>query len=197
MAGTQTGAIPITIFQVVGSANALPQQRRMPEGASKTFHIGVPVVLSSGYIQESGAITTATPAIIGFSSEAAHNLTSAGVAPIGGSGTTYGSVQNQTGAVNVPLGAPMADGNCGVFIANNETIMVGKTDDACTLAATQVGSQMGLTKDSGSGQWFVDSQIASGATGAVVEVLQLVDAVGTVGGRVSFRVILSAQGLGL
>lgn len=197
MAGTQTGAIPFTIFQVVGSSDALPQQRRMPEGASKTFSVGVPVVLSSGYIQESGAISTGTPAIVGFSSQYASNLTSAGVAPFGGSGTTYGKVQNQANAVNVPIGAPMADGNCGVYIANDETIMQGKTDDAHALAVTDVGSTFGLTKDTGSTFWFVDATITVVGSGAVLECLQLIDPVGTVGGRISFRVIGAAQGLGL
>ncbi len=197
MAGTQASAIPFTIFQVVGSSDALPQQRRMGEGASKTFHVGVPLVLSSGFLQESGAISSATPAIIGMSSEFAHNLATAGTAPFGGSGVTYGSVPNQSSAVNVPIGAPMADGNCGVYIANNTTIFQGKTDDACTLAATNVGVIYGLTKDTGTGQWFVDTTITTTGGGACVEVLQLIDAVGTVGGRVSFRVLDAAQGLGL
>ncbi len=197
MAGTNTSAIPITIYQVVGSSDALPQQRRMPEAASKTFHVGVPLVLSSGYLQESGAISTATPAIVGISSEAAHNLASAGVAPLGGSGTTYGSVPNQTSAVNVPMGAPMADGNVGTYIANNETIFQGVTDTAHTLAVTDVGSIFGLTKDTGTGQWFVDTTITATASGACVEALQLIDAVGVAGGKLSFRVLSAAQGLGL
>lgn len=197
MAGTQAKSIPFTIYQIVGSSDAAPQQRRMPEAASKTFHVGVPVVLSAGYIQESGAISSGTPAIIGMSSEPAHNLASAGVAPQGGSGVTYGSVQNQTSAVNVPIGAPMADGLCGVYIANNTTIFQGVTDDACTLAVTNVGVIYGLTKDTGTGQWFVDTTITSTGSGACVEVLQLIDAVGVVGGKVSFRVLDAAQGLGL
>lgn len=197
MPGTQTGAIPFTVYQVVGSSDALPQQRRMPEEASNTFKVGTPVVLASGYITDSGAISSGTPALVGFSSEFAHNLASSGVAPAGGSGTTYGSVQNQASAVNVPIGAPMADGNCGVFIANNETIMTGKTNDAHTLAVTDPGSTFGITKDSASGFWFIDTTITSPASGAVAECLQLVDPVGTVGGRISFRIISAAQALGL
>lgn len=197
MAGTQTGAIPFTVFQVVGSSDALPQQRRMPEEASNTFKVGTPVVLASGYITDSSAISSGTPALVGFSSEFAHNLASSGVAPAGGSGTTYGSVQNQASAVNVPLGAPMSDGNCGVYIANDETIMVGKTDDAHTLAVTDVGSTFGLTKDSASGFWFIDTTITVVGSGAVALGLQMVDPVGTVGGRLSFRIIDAARALGL
>lgn len=197
MAGTQTGAIPFTVWQVIGSSDANPLGRRLYEGASKTFKFGVPLILSSGYLQESGAITGATPAIVGFSQQPGSNLASAGVAPLGGSGTTFGSVQNQASAVNIPIGAPMADGLCGVWIAGNTTYFQGISDDAHTVAVTDVGATFGLTKDSGSGQWFIDTTITATGSGAVLECVGLVDAVGTVGGKLAVRMTNAAQALGL
>lgn len=192
----QTGAVPITIWQLLGSTAALPQQKRLPEGASKTFKVGVPVVLTTGAIAESGVITGAAT-IVGFSSEPAHNLTTLGTAPIGGSGTTFGSVPNQSSAVNVPIGAPMADGNCGVYIASNETIFQGKTASNYTITGATRGAIFGLTKDSGTAQWFVDTDITAANSGAILEVVDLVDPVGTVGGQVAFRVTNVSQAFNL
>jgi hypothetical protein len=156
---------------------------------------GVPVALASGYIQESGTISSTGNTIAGISQQAGDNLASAGAAPVGGSGLTYGKVPNQTSAVNIPIGAPMADGNTGVFIACDNTIFQGVTDGAHTNAVTDVGSIFGLTKDSTTGNWFVDTTITTAGGGACAEVTELIDAagigafgVGTTGGRVAFKI---------
>ena len=196
MPGTQTSAIPFTVYQTPGVGVSSPVINHAPEAASKTFHIGVPVVLSSGNLQESGAISTAVT-ILGFSAEAGHNLGTAGTAPVGGSGLTYGSVQNQTSAVNIPIGAPMADGTCMYFVGNNLTLFQGVTDAAHALIGTDVGSIFGLTKDTGTGQWFVDTTITTANGGAILEVVALIDAVGVLGGKVAFRVTNAGQTLGI
>jgi hypothetical protein len=126
--------------------------------------------------------------------EAAHNIGTSGTAPIGGSGSTYGSVPNQSAAVNIAIGSPMADGACGAYVANDLTWFVGVTDSSHTTVAGDVGSIFGLTKDTGTGQWFVDTTITSSGSGACVVVMEIVDpigtgnnGVGTTGGRVAFK----------
>jgi hypothetical protein len=197
MPGTNTAAIPFTVYKVIGGAgNALPLLRRLPEAASKTFNYGVPVVSAAGYIQESATISSSSVAIAGVSQQAGDNLATAGTAPVGGSSTTYGSVPNQVSAVNIPMGAPMVDGNCGVLLAADSTIFVGVVDAAHTTTATDLGSIFGLTKDSTTNNWFVDTTISAASSGACVEVTDFVDPVGTglngnttttTGGRVGFR----------
>src|SRR6266704_1632440 len=104
MPGTQAAAIPITVFKVIGSSSALPTMQRLPEKATLTIKFGTPIALSSGYLIERTAIDGTTKVVAGISTEAGHNLASDGVAPIGGSGLTYGSVPNQSAAVNIPIG---------------------------------------------------------------------------------------------
>ncbi len=182
----QTAATPITVWKVIGSSDALPTIQRLPEKATLTIKSGTPMALSSGYLIERTAIDGVTKVVAGICLEAGHNLAADGTAPIGGSGLTYGSVPNQSAAVNIPLGAPMADGLMGLLIACDTTIFQAKTDDAHTVAVTDVGSIFGLTKDSTPGQWYVDTTITSAASGACVEVTEVID-LGTVGGRVAFK----------
>src|SRR5262245_53121015 len=136
MAGTQAAAIPITVFKVQGSSDALPLIRRLLEKASLTIKRGTPVVISSGYIIERTAIDGVTKVVAGIVGEAGHNLAADGTAPVGGSGLSYGSVPNQSAAKNIPLGAPMADGRIETLVAVDNTIFVAKTDDAHTVAVT-------------------------------------------------------------
>lgn len=196
MPGINLTATPITVWKVKGNSDALPQLRRLLEVAALTVKIGTPVVVSAGYAIERTAIAAVSAIIAGFTTEAAHNLASSGVAPQGGSGLTYGSVQNQPSAVNIPVGAPMADGALGVDIADENTIFQGDTDTAHALAVTDVTAIYGLTKNAGNGQWFVDTTITVEAAGACVEVLELISPVGTLGGRVSFRVLNTYQQFG-
>jgi len=184
-------AIPIKVVKVLGSGPIQPAARRLPEDASQTFLSGVPVYVdSTGYLAVVAAITASGSVIAGFSSEPAHNLTSDGVAKT----LTYGSVENQANAVLIPVGAPPSDGACGVWIADDLTIFVGKTLSTHALAVTDVGLIYGLTADT-NGQWFVDTAITTVNGGAVVEVTELIDAVGTLGGKVAFRVLRANQQL--
>jgi len=204
MAGTNTSAIPFGIWKVIGSSDALPLTQRLPQNTSQTFNAGTPVSLSSGYIQATGTVNSTTVVIAGIAQQPGDNLSSAGVAPIGGSKVTFGSVPNQTAAVNIPIGAPMADGNTGVYVANNNTIFYGVVDGAHTTAAADIGSIYGLTKDGTTSNWFVDTTITTAGGGACVEVLEFVDPVGTgfqgsttttTGGRVAFRFTMAYQQL--
>lgn len=194
MAGTQADALPFYVRRVTGSSDALPQTQRLPEKASLTIKRGTPVVLSSGYIIERTAIDGVTKVVAGIINEPAHTLAADGTAPVGGSGLDYGDVANQPNAKNIPVGAPMADGKIEVTLANDTTRFIGKTDDAHTVGVADVGSIFGLTKDTASGQWFVDCTITSAAAGACVEVTDIID-VGVVGGKVEFKFTRAYQQL--
>jgi|SRR5215831_4220349 len=195
LAGTNTTASPVQVYQVLNATHALPYILRLPEKASITVNAGTPVVVSSGYLIERTAISTNTSVIAGITMEAGHNLSADGAAPVGGSGLSYGSVPNQPSAKNIPIGAPMADGNLGIYVACDETIFVASTDTAHTLAATDLMSTWGFTKDSTTKNWFVDSTITTQATGGCCEIIGLVDPIGTAGGRVAFKFVKAFQQL--
>lgn len=188
MAGSVGATIaPFYCIQTV-SGNS-PSVRRLPENALKTFVQGAPLVFSAGYLQESAAIAADTTKIVGFANENAHNLASAGV---GGSGATFGSVQNMASGKNIIVGSPPQDGNIGVEIAVDDNLFVGYTDLAHTLAVTDVGTAYGLTKDAVSGFWFVDTTITAG-NGAILVIVGLYDPAGTLSGRVIFKVAKANQ----
>jgi hypothetical protein len=147
------------------------------------------LVLSSGYAVESAAISTAVK-ICGFSNEPSHNLAAAGV---GGLGATYGAVPNQPSAKIIIVGSPPQDGYIGCELAVEDTLFLGWTDSAHTLAVTDPGSIFGVTRDSTSGLWFVDTTITAAGSGAILECVQLYDAVGTVAGRIIFKVCKANQ----
>lgn len=191
MPGTGSGTtIPITVYQVKGNSDALPQTKRLLENAGETFMIGVPVYVdSSGYLAVSPTINT-TNVIAGFSQEFGHDLATDGTPKT----LTYGSVQNQPNAVNIPAGAPLSDGACGVFIADENTIFQGESDSGVT-AQDQIGDLAGLTADT-NGQWFVDKTITSAGSGAIVEIVALIDPAGTAYGKVAFRITRAGQQFG-
>jgi|SRR5262245_31604585 len=195
MPGTQTAPIPFVIYKVIQASDQLPYVERLPEKAALTVKRGTPVVLSGGFVIERGAISSVATAIVaGVTDEDGHNLITDGTAPVGGSGLTFGSVQNQPSAKNIPIGAPMADGTLGTLVASDENIFVGKTDAAHTVAATDLGTVVGITKDATSGLWFVDTTIVTLATGGVVEIVEPIE-IGVVGGKVAFKFIRPSQQL--
>ena len=196
MPATSGKAQPIYPQKVLigGTANAV--MRRLLEKASQTFKIGVPVQVeaASGYVQECAAITNAATALIaGFASEFANNLSSNGVAKT----LTYGAVQNQSSAVLIPQGAPPNDGTMGLHEAVDSTIfqgVLGNGSDGtlAVIAATDLGAIYGLTKDAGNGFWYIDNNKTTVAGGACVQIVELVDAVGTLNGRLAFKVLHAA-----
>lgn len=191
MAGTQALAEPIVPYKALQVNAANFGMMRVAEEAGDEQYIGTPCVVDGGYAQESPAISGATELIAGFTSEAAHDLASNGVPET----LHYGAVQNQPDAVNIPIGAPLSDGKLGFYTANDQVWFKGKTDDAATLAQDMVGDIAGLTKGS-NGFWFVDTTITTTAGGACVEIVELIDAIGTVGGHVAFRVLEARQQFG-
>jgi hypothetical protein len=181
------------VWRVNNATHALPQILRLAEGVGITVNVGTPVVVMAGYVVERTLVASTDQPIAGFTVEAGHNLTANGLPPIGGSGLYYGQVPNQINARNVPLGAPMADGALGVYMATDETIFVGKTDSPHALAYADIAQLYGMTKDPTTGNWFVDTTITGASTtttpGLLVQPITLVDPIGTLGGRLAFRVI--------
>jgi len=199
MAASSIVAQPIYPQKVLIGGTAQAVQRRLPEKASQTFKIGVPVQVevATGFIIECAAIVSAATAkIAGFATEFANNLASSGVAKT----LTYGAVQNQSSAVLIPVGAPPNDGTMGLHEAVDSTIFIGvlgngATAANATIAQADLGAIFGLTKDAGNGFWYIDNNITTTAGGACVQIVELVDAVGTLNGHEAFKVLHAAQQL--
>jgi hypothetical protein len=139
--------------------------------------------------------SAATAIIAGFSQEQGHNLAVSGV----GKTLTTGQIPpNQPAAVVQPIGAPISDGTCGLWVADDTSLFIAVYGDSTTaanavLAQVQVNSIRGLVKDAGNNFWYVANDITTTAAGACVEILFLVDPIGTLNGRVAIRVTHAAQ----
>lgn len=153
------------------------------EAAAQTFFKGTPVQLAaSGFVQAWDGITI-NAGILGVAMEDAHNLASNGAGapgaftPVGfpGTGTTFGQVQNQPSAVNIPEGAPLSLGYILVNEANLDTIFIAQCDNstnsgAVTPTQATFGQQFGLTKDA-SGHWYIDFAKTIPGTNTVLTVI--------------------------
>jgi hypothetical protein len=202
MAASSGVSRPIFAYRIKNNATGVAEIQRIGEKAGQTFLQGTPVQVdvagATGFIIANPAIVSVATAIIaGFATEFGHNLAVSGVGvPL----NTGQSVPNQTGAVIVPIGAPAVDGTIGFAVANDISTFVGVYGDSNTaanavLAQVQVGAIRGLTKDAGNNFWYVDNFITTTAAGACVEIISLIDPIGTLNGRVEFRVTHAAQQL--
>lgn len=140
---------PIRFARLV-QGSGMPPMVRAPEGASKTFAQGVPVVLSSGNVQE--AAFGGSEVVYGFSMEPAHNLSVAGTEEQGYSEATP---VNQTGRT-IPVGAWMKDGKCQVVLATGNTVfraklLVGQVFTQALVSTTRYA----LKKDTT--YWYIDN----------------------------------------
>jgi hypothetical protein len=160
--------------------------------------VQVDVAGATGFLIACPTISSvATAHIAGFSQEAASNLSTSGIAQ---TQNLTNKVPNQTNAVITPIGAPPNDGNCGVQLAIPQASFQAKFGDSsdntlAVLAQAQVSGIFGLTKDATTGFWYVDNHITATASGACVEVVSLIDPVGTLNGRVEIIVLNAAQQL--
>lgn len=176
-------AVPIVPVQTI-SGNQFNANRFIEE-ATQTFLYGTPVQIASGdggwEVWAGTAATDSGTFISGISYEAAHDYSVLGVPPLPyqpvvgtGSTTTFGSVQNQANAVNIPMGAPFTDGRIGVWLPTRDTVFsgtFGTSGSPTTPAVTNVGQSYGLTIDSNSKYWYVDAGKTS--TDAVVLIVGL------------------------
>jgi hypothetical protein len=200
VAATVGVATQITPYRVSITGQGTQPSQRMLEKAGQTFQQGVPVQVdvagATGFIIECPSMTSAATALIqGISQEAASNLTTSGVAQT--QNLSY-KVPNQPNAVVTPIGAPPNDGTVGLYIGMDQQTFVGLLGNSTTaanaiLAQSMVDSLMGLTKDATTGFWYVDMIKTTVGAGACVQIVSLVDAVGTLNGRVEFRITKAAQ----
>jgi hypothetical protein len=154
------------------------------EAASQTWPAGAILELngSGNTIVWDGS--TLTGVILGISVIGGYNYSSAGAgaSPLYGSigfpgGTpTFGSVPNQSSAVNLLHGSPFANGLSIVSIAQLDTIFEAQVDASTgsTYAATTslIGTQIGFTKDAG-GTWYADLAKATPGTNTVATIISL------------------------
>lgn len=202
MPATTGKAQPILVYQVLTGSAGVAQQDAIFEKATQTFLQGTPVQVdvagATGFIIACPVMTSvATANIAGFSTQPGANLTTSGVAK------TQNLTQvppNQTLAVITPIGAPPNDGKSYFSVASDDNTFQGIFGDSsdntlAVLAQAQVGGIFGLFKDPGNSWWYVDNHVIALATGACVEIIALIDPIGTLNGRVQFRVLEAAQQL--
>lgn len=172
---------PIEVVKTTNNTTEITDTK--PEAAGQTFLLGTPVQLTAGNVAAwDGA--TVTAGILGIALEDAHNLGSAGLGfpgpftPVGfpGTGTTFGSVQNQPSAVNIPEGAPFVIGGVVYAQADDNTVFRGQTDNntgaATTPTKANVGTFYGLTKDANN-HWYVDFGKTTVGTNTCVQMVDL------------------------
>ena len=131
--------------------------------------------------------------IAGFTLQHGDNLVESGLYPQGGSGLTYAHVPNQPNAVNIPIGAPMSDGNTGILVATDTTIFQGITNVTHELEPGDLLALAGLAKDAATGNWYVNMDAAAAAQ--CVQITDLIGDIGHVAQRVGFRVLRNRQQL--
>jgi hypothetical protein len=160
-------SIEIHSVQTVSGNQA--RVRRIVEDDLQTFLQGVPVQLDvvDSTIQEWDGVTI-LQGIAGFSLSYASNLVTAGVPKT----LTFGTVPNETSAVNIPRGAPLNDGRIDFEVASDDTVFRGQVGPAQTLTQANVGKQYGLTKDT-DGHWYVDLTKLTVGTNTVVTIVKL------------------------
>jgi hypothetical protein len=200
MAATVGVATPFQPYRVTITGPGTNPTQRPLEKASQTFLYGTPVQIdvagTTGFLIACPAMTSAATAIIlGISQEAASNLTTSGVAQ---TQNLVNKVPNQPNAVITAIGAPPNDGTCGVYLAMDQTTFVGLLGNSgtaanATLAQAQVMAIFGMTKDATTAFWYIDQNITTTAGGACVEIVSLIDPVGTLNGRVEFRILGASQ----
>lgn len=164
---------PIKPAWVLSQQGALPAAIRTPEAATQTFQLGVPTMLSGGFVVELS--TAAANIVYGVSSEKAHNYFTAGggvsfglpyIIPPGTelNEPASGPPPNQPNAVIIPMGAAPRDGQNGNYEANGQTVfsIALKVGQTFTLSLVAPGTLYGLVKDPTTGFWYLDTTITAG-----------------------------------
>lgn len=171
---------PIKLARSIGEG--APYMVGPPEGASKTFKDGVPVVLSSGLAQE--AAFGGPEIVYGVSAEPAHNLAVAGTAEE----LSVASVPNMSSAKVIPMGAPIKDGTLRTYAANGDNRFSIMLKDGQVFTNAMIGGTFGLFKDGTSGYWYLDNTDTSGdnAVAVVAQVDPSSPNSATLGARVIF-----------
>ena len=135
--------------------NACPK-RRFREGAGQTYQAKAPIVLASGLAIEATSPVSATSQAVGLANTKA------------------------TGVMNAEVLSLSIEPSSMGFEANLSDATAGTH----TLAQTDVGLVYPVTKDTATGNWYLDAASASSEGGFVVGYR---DPIGTVDARVYFR----------
>jgi len=130
-----------------------------PEGATQTFKRGAPLVFTSGYLVEGTGPIDTGDSIVGIANADAHNTT-AGAKTMG----------------YVPALQSI------IF----EGILSNSSTSSHALVATDLGLVFALAKDATSLAWYVDF---FNTTNPCAVIIELVDPIGTVDGRVRFVIV--------
>lgn len=133
-----------------------PPVEHFLEDDAETFLRGVPVMLDGdGHLIEVPDELGSSELILGFSAEAAHNLTTAGTAE---TGNEFGAPQNQADARMTAIGSPIKTGYCAVNRASADVHYRVALLDGQTFTQTLVDNAVRYKIDkAANGYWCVDS----------------------------------------
>jgi hypothetical protein len=208
MATNITNHGPITFAQSLSQKG--PFSRAFPERAGQTYKAGTPVqpyTSAPNKFVQAWDGTTYANGIWGIALGNGSNLPTNGAGapvqfgPVGGSkaSSTYGSVPNQSGAVNIAIGAPATDGRALFMLADGDTIFEVTYDNSAGAVAadytpnsTQVGTNYGLVVDA-SGYWFLDGSVTGASAVAQIVGDNPDYGFGQVNGKVRIQIIPSAR----
>jgi hypothetical protein len=135
---------------------------------SSTYKVGAALVDSSGEITESTSALSTSNVITGIALQAGQNIATAPEYPGYGlvypAGSSAGQASSTAGAALAVAPLLMVPALQGVVFEGTLAGGTGPEDEA--ILTTHVFTQFGLTKDAGSGFWFVDIDL-TGANAAV------------------------------
>lgn len=152
------------------------------EGATQTFNIGTPIVVSAGFVVASTSPLSSTNQLVGISAYPGHNLASSGkgASPVFGSigfpggAPTFGTVINQPSAVNLLHGSPFVDGLMPTYEALEDTIFEVQVDNstgaAFTASNADIGKYAALVTDA-SNFWYLDRNTIAATPGTLPAVI--------------------------
>jgi hypothetical protein len=173
MAFTTSTPVP---FQWVNNQNSISPaatQGSYGESATQTFKVGTPVAVASGTVAAWGGTDPAgLPVISGISTQPGQNLTTASTAQV----ASFGSVPNQSSAVNAYMTGPVPLGTNTFLKAGAGNVfrgLLGNNGASATPAITNIGTAYGLTKDSTTGCWYVDTNKSTSGTNTAVVIVAL------------------------
>jgi hypothetical protein len=206
MAGNFADAIEPALD--LGGAISFPIKGIIEE-SGQTFLYGMPVMINGtdGGVQIWNATVGAGGLIAGIACQNAQNLGTTGAgAPVGfspilGVGSTIGSFaanSTQSLAVIAPPMVPMTDGYSYFYIASPTTVFkakYGTTNNPTATTNQLVGTQIGMTKDTGNNFWYADAGKTGASAVLTIVGLDPLDPVGTVGGHVLFTFIYTDVGI--
>ena len=164
-------AQPILQVKTLGG-NTGPQVANPQEAATQTFLPGTVVALdgSGNLIAWAGANPAGVAVLCGISIVGGSSIVTPGT-PVT---LHFGAVQNQTSAVNIPIGAPPNDAHCEIYTGSPNNVFratFGNGGNAATPALSDIGVHYGLTADTAGTHWYVDKNKAVVGTSTAVQVV--------------------------